>query len=229
MAKRKVTSEDIDTVVAVKEVAAPTKPFWEQYQRPLLYGLAAILVLAAAWWGYKNLIVAPKQKEAVSVMWQAQQQFERDSFKMALENPGGGFDGFLTIIDKYGSTPAGNAAKYYAGVCYLQMGDFDNARKYIEDFSPTGDLLPIMKYGILGDIYSEQKDMAKAADMYEKAVDAGNNDVLAAMYLKRLGLLHEYQGNKDAARKAYERLHRDFADPQSVDWRESEKLLYRVQ
>lgn len=227
MAKRKVSQTSEETVV--EEVkAAPAQPFWEKYPNLLLYVVGAVALAVGGWWLYKTMIVAPKQKEAVAAMWHAQQQFERDSFRLALENPGGGFDGFVALADKFSGTPAGNSANYYAGVCYLQMGDFDNAIRYLEDFNPEGDLLPAVKYGALGDCYSEKEDYAKALDYYEKASESTKNDLLAGYYLKKLGMLNEYQGNKEAAVKAYERLRRDFPNPSSQDWREVEKYIYRA-
>lgn len=225
MAKRKTSKAD-DAQVEVQEVTA-ARPFWETNQNLLLYGIGGIALIVLGWWGYKTLVVEPQQKEAVNVMWQAQLQFERDSFQQALENPGGGYDGFLAIIDKYGSTDAGNVSNYYAGICYLQMGDYDNAIKYLEAFDADGDLLPIMKNGVLGDCYSEKKDYDKALQYYEKASNAGNHNQLAGFYLKKLGLLNDYQGNKEAALAAYERLRKDFADQTSNDWREIEKYIYR--
>lgn len=224
MAKRKVAQEE---AVVNQPVSTTSAPFWETYQKQIIYVLGGLLALYIGWWGYKSLIVEPKQKEAVEAMWQAQMMFERDSFKLALENPGGGAEGFLAIIDNYSGTKAGNTAKYYAGVCYLQTGDFDNAISQLESFDADGDMLPIMKYGILGDCYSEKQDFAKALDMYEKASNSGNNDVLASIYLKKLGLLNEKQGNKEAAVKAFERLRRDFPNPSSGDWRDVEKYIYK--
>lgn len=227
MAKRKVAQTTEKTTV--QEVAPPpAQPFWEKYPNLLPYALGAIALAVGGWWAYKSLIVAPKQKEAVAAMWHAQQQFERDSFRLALEDPGGGFDGFLAIADNFSGTPAGNSANYYAGICYLQMGDYDNAIKFLEDYSPEGSLLPAMKYGALGDCYSEKEDYAKALDYYEKAADATKNNLLAGYYLKKLGMLNERQGNKEAAVKAYERLRRDFPNPASPDWREVEKYIYRA-
>lgn len=226
MAKRKVAQTD--TIEEIQEVQAPSTPFWEKYQDYLLYAVGAVLLLIAGWWGYKSLVIAPQQEEAVGAMWQAQQQFDRDSFNLALNNPGGGADGFLTIIDKYGSTPAGNLAKYYAGVCYLHMGDFDNAEKYIGEFDAEGDLLPIMKKGLLGDVAAEKKDYAKAIDYYESAVDAGNDQLLQAYYLKKAGLLNEYQGNKEAALKNYQRLKKEFANSASNEWQSIDKYIYRA-
>lgn len=228
MAKRKTSQSADETTVDVQEVQASAAPFWEKNQTLIMYALGGIALVVAAWFGYKALVVAPQQTEAVGSMWQAQLQFERDSFQSALENPGGGYDGFLSIIDKYGSTPAGNLANYYAGVCYLQMGDFDNAIKYLDSYSPDGDLMPAMKNGVLGDCYSEKKEFDKALDYYSKAANAGKNDILAAYYLKKLGMLNEYQGNTAAAKEAYERLRRDYPNPNSADWRDIEKYIYRA-
>ncbi len=227
MAKRKV-SPTAEELVVQEVSAAPAQPIWDKYPNLIPYILGAIVLAVGGWWLYKSMIVAPKQKEAVSAMWHAQQQFDRDSFKLALENPGGGFDGFVSIADKFSGTPAGNSANYYAGICYLQMGDFDNAIQYLEDYSPEGELLPAMKYGALGDCYSEKEDYGKALDFYEKAADATKNDLLATYYLKKLGMLNEYQGNKEAAVKAYERIRRDFPNQSSQDWREIEKYIYRA-
>lgn len=227
MAKRKVV-EGSDESIQVQEVTAPSAPFWETNPKLIMYGLGAILALGLGWWLYKTQIIAPKQKEAVASMWQAELQFSKDSFQLALENPGGGFDGFLSIIDKYSGTAAGNTANMYASICYLNMGDFANASKYMEAYSPEGAVLPAVKYGVLGDCYSENKEFDKALDMYEKASNATKVDVVAAYYLKKLGMLYEYQGKKEEATKAYERLRQDFPNQQSQDWREIEKYIYRA-
>ncbi|MCC6281723.1 MAG: tetratricopeptide repeat protein [Saprospiraceae bacterium] len=226
MAKRKVaqTAETIE----VQEVQQVSAPFWEKYQKELLYALGAVAAVAVGWWLYKSMIVAPKQQEAVASMWQAQNMFERDSFRLALDGPGGGFDGFVALADKYSGTPAGNTANYYAGVSYLQLGEFDNAIQYLEKYDAEGTLLPAVKYGALADAYSEKKDYAKALDLYEKASEATDNEVLSSLYLKRLGMLYEYQGNKEEAVKVYERLRRDYPNQQSQDWREIEKYIYRA-
>lgn len=226
MAKRK--SDQTEAVVEQANSAPYSVPFWEKYANILFYVVGAIVLVIAGWWVYKELVVKPKQVEAVAAMWQAEQQFSRDSFQLALNDPGGGFDGFLAIADKFSGTPAGNLARYYAGVCYLQSGDFDNAISQMNEFSPDDDLLPSMKYGVMGDSYAEKQDFGKALDYYEKAADAAENDLVGMFFLKKLGMLHEIQGNKDAALKAFERMRKDFANPQSGDWRDVEKYIYRL-
>lgn len=226
MAKRKVSSNVEETVVDVHEYTGHEGSFWDKNHKLIMYGLGALALLFGAYYAYKNLYVAPQQKEAEGAMWQAQAQFERDSFKLALENPGGGYDGFLTIIDKFGSSEAGNSARYYAGVCYLQMGDFDNALKYLGDFKPDSDLLKIMKHGTMGDCYSEKKDFASAESSYEKAVSAANNDLLTSYYLKKLGMLQENQNKIADANKTYTRIKTEF--PQGPDARDIDKFIART-
>ncbi|MFN0014378.1 MAG: tetratricopeptide repeat protein [Saprospiraceae bacterium] len=227
MAKRK-TAKATEAEVEVQEVTASARPSWLTNQNMLLYVAGGIALIVLGWWGYKVLVVEPQQEEAVNAMWQAQAQFERDSFRLALENPGGGYEGFASIADKYGSSDAGNIAKYYAGVCCLQLGEVDKAIEYMEDYSASGTMMPIMKNGILGDCYSEKKEYDKALDFYEKAADAGKNDALVAYYLKKLGMLHDHQGNKEAAAEAFERMRRDHPVPSSPDWRDIEKYIYRA-
>ena len=50
---------------------------------------------------------------------EAQYRFEDQNadYALALEGDANGA-GFLEVIEKYGSTPSGNLAKHYAGVCY---------------------------------------------------------------------------------------------------------------
>lgn len=227
MAKRK--SDQIE-VVEVEQVSSRqySEPIWEKYPNLLLYIVAGAALLFGGWWGYKELVVKPKQTEAVVAMWQAERLFARDSFQLALTNPGGGYEGFLGIADQYSGTQAGNMARYYAAVCYLQTGDYDSAINQMEKFSPSDDLLPALKQGILGDCYSEKEDYGKAIKYYEKAADASDNEIVATYYLKKLGMLHEYQGNHKDAIKAYERIRRDYANIQSTEWREIEKYIYRA-
>lgn len=228
MAKRKSDQLEVVEVEQVSSSSHRNAPFWEVYSKQLMYAAGAILLAVAGWWAYKEMIVKPKQEEAVAAMWQAEAQFGRDSFQLALNEPGGGYDGFLTLADKFSGTPAGNMAHYYAGVCYMQMGDFDNAIAQMDKFSAVGDLLPAMKYGIMGDAYSEKQEFDKALDYYEKAADNAENELLAMYYLKKLGMLNENQGHTEAAIKAYERIRRDHPNPQAGDWRDVEKYIYRA-
>lgn len=235
MAKRKSEQAEIVEVQEVSSTGATSSlPSWAQDPKNLLYALGAVVVLVGGWLLYKNLVLAPKNKEALAAMWKAEQQFARDSFQLALDGNSGsglegvGFQGFVALADEYSGTPAGSACSYYAGVCYLNIGKFDEAINSLNDVDADGAVLPAMKYGLLGDAYSEKQDYSSALSFYEKAADAAEADVIAIYYLKKLGMLNEFQGNKDAALEAYERIRRDYPNQQVSDWRDIEKYIYRL-
>jgi tetratricopeptide (TPR) repeat protein len=177
-----------------------------------------------AWKSYQG----GNQTKAVQAMWKAEQMFERDSFSVALNNPEGvGQEGFLGIISKYGRTPAGNMAKYYAGVSYLHLGKFDEAIKYLDEFSPSGTVSPTMKYGALADAYSEKQDFGKALKYYKEAAGSGSIEDLKALYLKRYAMLSEKQGDVSAALSAYSEIKEKYAT--TAEGRDIEKFIARTE
>jgi tetratricopeptide (TPR) repeat protein len=227
MAKRKVSSATTEEVIVTQEeVQSSGINFFEQYQKQIFYAALGLALVLGLWYAYKSFIQEPKQKEAESAMWQAQAMFERDSFNAALNNPGAGYDGFLTLADKFSGTAAGNTANYYAGISYLQLGDLDNAIKYLENASVEGTLLPITRNGALGDCYSEKKDYAKGLSYYGKAVSAGDNDVLTPYYMKKMAQLSEYNKDKSAANAAYLKIKNMY--PLSAEARDIDKYLART-
>ena len=156
MAKRKNRREDEDVLVE-EAVVQETRSgdFIEDNQQYIIYALMAVALLVAAYFIYKYMFQAPKQQEAVEQMYKAQEQFDRDSFALALTNPGAGYPGFIDIISDYSGTKAANTASYYAGISYLNLGQYEAAIEYLKDFSASGEVLPITKNGAIGDAYAE--------------------------------------------------------------------------
>jgi tetratricopeptide (TPR) repeat protein len=227
MAKQSISKTSKEEVlIDVAEVSHEAQSFFETNKKLITYGGIALVVLVAAIVGWKYY-TGTQNKKALTAMWHAEQMFERDSFALALNNPGGGFEGFQGIVSKYGSTDAGNLARYYAGVCYLNLGKFDEAIKYLEDFSPKGDISPTMKYGALGDAYSEKKDFAKALKNYKEAGSSGDIEELKAMYLKRYGMLSELQNDPASAISAYKEIKEKYGN--TTDGRDIEKYLARAE
>lgn len=225
MATRKQKKQE-ETLVDIVQVKEQAEDFFERNQFMVLGIVGVLVLIVGGWFVYQNLYQKPRNERAMAQMFQAQFQFERDSFALALENPGGGYDGFLDIIDSYSGTKAANLSSYYAGVSYLHLGRYEAAIDYLKDYKPSGDVLPIMKQGALGDAYSELQDWDSAESHYRKAVDVGNNDYLTPYYLKKLGLLYERQGKKDQAVAAYERIQSEY--PNTTASQDVEKYLARA-
>jgi tetratricopeptide (TPR) repeat protein len=204
--KRKLEKKNEDTLLDLTQARVQASSFFEKNQKAIIGAVAGLVILVGGYFVYANLIKAPKEEKALSQMWMAQFQFEQDSFQVALENPGGGHSGFLTIIKEYGGTKAGNLAKFYAGICYLNLGNYDAAVEQLNSFSPDGTVGPSLKYGALGDTYSELNEMDKALDNYKKAAEASDNELLTPYYLKKLALLHETRSEFDKALEIYRKI-----------------------
>jgi tetratricopeptide (TPR) repeat protein len=224
MAKRnRKTKQTDDTLIDIVEVRDQAKDFLGQYQNIIFGVVTGLVVVIGGYLAFKNFYQEPRNKEALSQMFQAELQFERDSFAAALTNPGGGYSGFLDIIDNYGGTAAGNVAKYYAGISYLNLGRYQEAVDLLESFKAKGSISPAMKNGALGDAYSELGNLSKARNFYKKAAEATSNELLTPYYLLKLGMLDEKNGNATDAVKAYKRIQTEF--PESIQAASAIKYL----
>lgn len=197
------------------------------YQNYLIYGLLGIMIIIAGYFAYKFLVLAPKEKEAVSMMSKAQLLFERDSFAQALNKPGGDAMGFLDIIDNYGSTKSGNLAKYYAGICYLNMGKFQDAADYLKKYDEDELLTAITKFGALGDAYSELKDMDQAKSYYKKAIDQKPNDMLTPYYMFKLAMMLKSESKNEEAQEYFKKIKNNY--PGSSLSKEVEKYIFPIE
>lgn len=225
MAKRNKKASD-DTLVDIGEKTEQAQDFYDKNQSLILGGLFAFVLLIGGVFAYNNFYKTPRLNSAIEEMAQAQIMFEKDSFALALANPGAGSLGFLDIATDFSGTSAGNLANYYAGVSYLNLGQFDAALSFLEDYSPDGSVLPITYYGALGDVWSEKNDMDKAISFYKKAIGQGTNEFLEAYYTKKLGMLYEHQGKVAEAKSTYENLQNKY--PNTPEGQDIEKFISRV-
>jgi len=220
--RRKNKNED-ELLVDVTQVADQAQTFIERNQTMIIGLAAGLLLVIGGFLAYKMVYQAPREKTATDQMFKAEYQFQRDSFALALESPGGGYDGLLDIIDNYGGTKAANLAKYYAGISYLNLNRFEDAVSYLKSHNATGSITTITKFGALGDAYSEMNDFSSAISNYKKATSNSPNALLTPYYLNKLGLLYRHQGDNAAATNAFERIKKEF--PQSTEAQDVDKYL----
>lgn len=169
------------------------KDFWGRNSKVILIASAAVIILCGGYLAYKYLVKAPKEEKAVEAMFKAEEYYRLDSLRPAL-NGDGINAGFLKIINNYGGTKAGNLAKFYAGDVYLKSGDFNNAVKYLKDFSTDAKQVQARAYKLLADAYAEQGKNADALSSYKKAAhhfekdDANSSEYLfmAAYFADRV-------------------------------------------
>jgi tetratricopeptide (TPR) repeat protein len=209
-----------------EDILVKAKKFFLRYEKPLLTAVIAIAVVVGGWFAYQNFIVKPKEQEAENAVWKAEQYFREDSLKLALD--GDKFShGFNYIISNYGSTKAGNLAKYYAGVSYLRLGNFNKAVDNLKGFNTPAKQIQMMAYGALGDAYSELNKNDDAVNYYKKAANTFTDDInMSSEYLFRAALKLEVLGKNSEALELYKELKEKY--PNTERGFSADKYIYRL-
>ncbi len=186
----------------------------------LIIGSIVALVIAGVF-GYRYYI-SNQDQEAQREMFQAVYYFEADSLGKALNGDGINY-GFLQIIEDYPGTKGSNLSNFYAGVTYLKLGDFDGAIRYLNDFKSSDYLLQARAYALIGDAHLELGDYSSAISSYNDAIDYKPNESYTPIYLKKLALAEELQGNFSGAANAYGRILEDFKESELIQEAKKQK------
>ena len=198
-----------DQFAQIEETLTKTEQFIEDNQKNLMTGVGIIIGLIAVVIGYQNLYLAPLEKEAQADMYMAELYFQKDSFNLAL-NGDGQYLGFVDIADEYSSTKAGKLANYYAGLSYLNSGNFESAIEYLEDFSSDDIILSSLALGCIGDAYMELSDTDNALSYYEDASSYSDNEFTTPRYMIKQAMIHESNRDFEDALDLYKEIEENY-------------------
>lgn len=212
------------TISNVEETLTKTEQFLEENYKPLLKVLSIIVGLVGIFW-LVRIYHGKRNEEAQSQIYQAERYLETDSIKLAL-NGDGNYLGFLDIAKEYKFTNTGNLARYSAGICYLHLGEYQEAIDMLNKYSRKDKVLGSLAIGATGDAYIELGNLDKGAEKYVEAADFANNSFNSPLFLMKAGEIYEQQGKYDDALKVYERIENEY--PESTEGTSIEKYITRV-
>lgn len=216
----------IDNLLEPKKAALNLEQWIKDNSKLVIGVLAVIILLPLGYLGYQKYILEPKEIEAEDAMFAAEQYFAQENWQGALDG-GEDFTGFLAIIDDYSGTKSSNLAHYYAGICYLKLGQFNEAVEQLEDFSTNEPLLSSVAYGALGDAYRELGESEKAVKNYEKAANSKPTTFSAPIYLKKAGLTYEDDlQDLDKALACFEKIEKEY--PNTREGQEAMKYITQI-
>ena len=223
MAKQQNTKQGDERLENVEEALSKTELWIENNQKTLWIILIALLVAAFAVYGITNYNKKRNETaknlsfpQEINFEEQAAQAVDFASYYMENENYATALNGdeehvgFLEIVKDYGSTKAGKLAAYYAGVCYLKQGNYNEAIDYLKKYTNDDKVLAPLALGMIGDCYLELGDQQNAVNYYEKAVKKNPNDYTTPMFLVKEGMTYEIMGNYAKALNAYKTLKKDY-------------------
>jgi len=214
-----------NSVESLENALTRTEQYIEANQKSLTIIVLAIVIVVGGYLGYKRLYLAPMEDKAQSQIFAAEQYFEKDSFKLAL-NGDGNYLGFLKIIDKFGPTKTANLAYYYAGISYRGLGKYQEAIKYLKKFN-AGDLIVTpLAFGAIGDCYVELNNLKEGVNYYEKAADYKDNEFTTPLFMKKAAVVYESMNKYGKALEIFEKIKSKY--PKCTEARDIEKDIARV-
>ena len=156
-----------------------------------------------------HVLDAYMERSAQVEIYMAEIYFQKDSFTLAL-NGDGQYPGFLDVADEYSATKVGNLANYYAGLCYLNIGDYKNSIQYLKNFSSDDIILSSLAKGCTGDAYMELGETKNAKEAYQDAISNSNNEFTTARYMMKLAMIYELDKDFKNALEIYKNIKKYF-------------------
>lgn len=224
MASKK--SQQNDNLQNIETALTRTEQFIEDNQTKIIYVIGAIVLVVVGYLGITRLYLQPREKEAQTQMFMAEQYFQKDSFNLAL-NGDGNYLGFLDIIGDYSMTKQAKLARYYTGVSYLHLGKFEDALENLNRFKTKDIILGPRAAGARGDAYLELGEQEKALREYKKAAELSDNELTTPVYLFKAGILLEIMGQPEKAAEMYRQIKDKY--PGSGEGSTIDKYIARIE
>ena len=217
---KEIKNENAEAVV---EAVSKTEKFFQENGKLLSIICAAFVVACALVFCWFKFAYQPKVNEAQGQMAVAEQNFRNADYQLALNGDGNAL-GFVQIIDEYGNK-AGKSVYFYAGVCELQLGEWEQAIKYLQAYKGKDAILSARATACIGDAYVGLEDYKKALGYFEKAAETDN--MYAAGYLLKAGAVAEALGENAKALSFYKKIKDQY--PQSMEAYDVDKYIGRIE
>lgn len=204
-----MSKKEKETPILADEVLGKSEAFVIKYKVVIIVAIIAIVVCVLGFLAYSNYVSEPKENAAQETIFYAQESFNNGDFETAL-NGDGTHLGFLAFIEKNSGTDAANIAEAYAGICYAQLGNYDEAIKHLEAYNGEDQIIaPQMKHA-LGNCYSHKNNYEKAISLLLEAADEANNPAVTPYCWFDVAAMYVEQGKKAEAVELYAKIKQEY-------------------
>lgn len=206
----------------VQETLSAAGQWIIKYQDAITWTITAIVVVILGIMALNTYVFKPKALEASNENAKAVVYFMQGDFAKALAGDDADCLGFEEIASKYSLYQQGKLAALYAGICYYEQGEYEEAAKYLKKFKANDLVIAPAASMMLGDAYVELDELGKAVSAYKAAAE-DKDALVAPMALKKLGFVYLEEGKNADAKKAFARIKSDF--PASQEAQDIEKYI----
>lgn len=220
MAKKKeeFVKED-EQLQEVNEALTGAGKWIEDNANLISWIICGIAVVVCGIIAINNYIIKPHALEASNENAKAVVYFMAGDFDKALNGDDAECIGFEAIADEYKFYQQGKLAALYAGICYFEKGEYEEAAHYLKKFDADDLNIDPAAHQLLGDAYVELGEYGKAVKAFEAAAESGN-EMIAPMSLKKAGIVYLHEGKNAKALKAFKAIKENYptsAEAQDID------------
>ncbi len=220
MAKKKeeFVKED-EQLQEVNEALTGAGKWIEDNANLISWIICGIAVVVCGIIAINNYIIKPHALEASNENAKAVVYFMAGDFDKALNGDDAECIGFEAIADEYKFYQQGKLAALYAGICYFEKGEYEEAAHYLKKFDADDLNIDPAAHQLLGDAYVELGEYGKAVKAFEAAAES-DNEMIAPMSLKKAGIVYLHEGKNAKALKAFKAIKENYptsAEAQDID------------
>ncbi len=174
MAKR-LSKEQLETDPLLTSYYLFTSFLKRNMTAVMLASVAFIAVIGGGIFYY--LYSQAQEADAQELLVHAEEAFRQGEFEIALWGDNDMLrTGLVDIINNYGRTNAGNLARYYAAVAESELGNYEEALRYIERFDPPRGILGVGPISFHAVVLSNLSEFSRSADVFVKAAEWDINE-----------------------------------------------------
>ena len=226
MAKKTKASDPSQAEQSVGEILSKTDKFIDKYWKQILIGIVAVILIVVGIIIFRHSYLLPREKNAQEAISPGEQYYANQQWEIALNGDSIDYIGFESIIEEYSGTNTANLAKFYAGICQYNLGDYEAALKTIQSYKGKDLLIAAQALAVIGNCEVNLGNPQKGADYFKKAAAKADNSVLSPMNLAKAALIYESLEDYKSALDIYNTIKTKY--PESQEASNIEKYIERA-
>jgi TolA-binding protein len=220
--KKKISKKEIKEDKLVTTYFEATT--WYETNKKIVNGvLTGIVILAIIVVAYMNNVNSNNAK-ANTELGKVIPYYDQGKYDLAISgNLQENIRGLQSIVDDYGSTKAGELARFYLANSYFAQNDFDKALNYFKSVSVSDELITASALSGAASCYEAKNEFDQAASLFEKAAFKYSKDVNAAENMFDAGRNYLAAGKKEKAAELFKKVKKEY--PTSIAAREIDRWI----
>ena len=173
---KKLSKEEMEQDLLI-EYSSRFMHFYQNNKAAIISGSVGLVAVVGLIIGY-FIYSAQQEEEAQNLMGIAERYYSEGDLEKALYGDEEDFSvGFSQIAKNYPNTKPGNLANYYAGVVEFELGNYDSALNYLNNFNPPDGILGVAPVTFHAVLLMELERFEEAAGKFEEAANRDKNEV----------------------------------------------------